>query len=173
MSDKESKEKYQIGLIDDDPIVLDMVKHMLGSSDRYMITCFETGEGLLETNDLAVFDVFVMDYHLNSKFKNAMTGRDLITKLHALGIETPVVVLSGQTDMDIAIEMLKSQVVDYIEKSDDYLEKLKRALNEITEVIDLKTEIRSTNKFIKKDWKHLTALILAFLIGVIIANFLL
>jgi two-component system, LuxR family, response regulator FixJ len=48
-----------------------------------------------------------------------MTGLELLCRLKSLGITWPVIVMTGQADVPIAIEAIKSGAVDFIEKPYD------------------------------------------------------
>ena len=48
-----------------------------------------------------------------------MTGLELLRRLKGSGISWPVIVMTGQADVPVAIEAIKSGAVDFIEKPYD------------------------------------------------------
>ncbi|MEM8829306.1 MAG: ATP-binding protein [Cyanobacteria bacterium P01_G01_bin.19] len=58
------------------------------------------------------FDLILLDYHLPD-----IDGLNLIAEIKSLGLDFPLIVLTGQGDEEIAVEMMKAGAADYISKS--------------------------------------------------------
>lgn len=65
----------------------------------------------LEKTAACDFDLILLDYHLPD-----INGLSLIAKIKALGVDLPLIVLTGQGDEELAVEMMKAGAADYISK---------------------------------------------------------
>jgi DNA-binding NarL/FixJ family response regulator len=63
-------------------------------------------------------DVIILDYHLNGIDKNAMNGIETLDKIKALKPDIPVVMLSSQDKIDVAISCMHHRAFDYVVKSE-------------------------------------------------------
>ena len=70
-----------------------------------------------------VYDLSVVDYMLGSR-----DGLGLLRELKERGIDTAVIVLTGQGAEDVAVEAMKSGAADYLSKSTLTIEGLERAV---------------------------------------------
>jgi DNA-binding NtrC family response regulator len=64
------------------------------------------------------FDVMILDMDMPN-----VTGMDILRALHERGITTPVIVLTGVSDVDLAVKAMKLSAFDYLTKpvDDDHL----------------------------------------------------
>ncbi|MDJ0596774.1 MAG: hybrid sensor histidine kinase/response regulator [Pleurocapsa sp. MO_226.B13] len=67
--------------------------------------------GLIK-NKIDNFDLILLDYRLPD-----IDGLQLITAIKTLKIQSPIIVLTGQGDEEIAVEMMKSGAADYLSKA--------------------------------------------------------
>ena len=69
----------------------------------------------LESSRLALaddsFEVCLLDYHLGEQ-----TGLDLLREMIARGCRTPIILLTGNDDRDIDVEVMKAGAADYLVK---------------------------------------------------------
>jgi two-component sensor histidine kinase len=79
--------------------------------------------------------VLVLDQNLTD-----MTGRDLLARLAEQGINTPFIMMTGQGDERLAVEMMKLGAADYLLKDMDLIELLPAALDSLFR--NLETEHR-------------------------------
>ncbi len=59
-------------------------------------------------------DLIILDYNLDK----GMNGLDTFKIIHSREPKIPVIILSSQTDVQVAADLLKAGVFDYIEKKD-------------------------------------------------------
>ena len=156
---------YNIAVVDDDPMMLSMMQLMLEDLGNTKVKTYKTGEDFLDDFEMFEPQLLVVDYHLDSEKKDAMTGSDVIDKLHNKGIQLPVIVASSQRDMEIAIKLLKYQVVDYIEKTNHFVVRLEKSVLEVLKVIELNQMKVGTEVYLKKDSNHLLKTVAAFVVG--------
>ena len=122
--------KYTILLIDDSEV--DRVTYrrfLMSDRDRtYQIVEFDNGEEALEWCQQNLPDIFLIDYLLPD-----MDGLELLQQLQQqTGRNTlPVIMFTGQGNLQIAVDLLKSGAQDYLEKSQITPQSLHRAISYI------------------------------------------
>jgi two-component system response regulator AtoC len=126
---------YKIYIIEDDPWYGELLKYQLSMNPDYEVTLFQTAkEGLNALYKKP--DVVCIDYSLPD-----MTGEKLLQKINAENNAIPVVVISGQDQISIAINLLKVGARDYIIKDENTKDLLWNAILKIRENADLKQEV--------------------------------
>jgi two-component system response regulator AtoC len=126
---------YKIYIIEDDPWYGELLKYQLSMNPDYEVTLFQTAREGLD----ALYrkpDVVCIDYSLPD-----MTGEKLLQKIKAENNAIPVVVISGQEQISIAVNLLKAGARDYIIKDDNTKDLLWNAILKIRENADLKQEV--------------------------------
>ena len=147
--------KYKIAVVDDDPMILMMIKLALEEQGHLEIVTFESGEELLKLYNVVNPDVLITDYYMDSVNKDAMRGSDLIIKLYQKGVRLPIIILSSQDNMKLALELSKFEVADYIEKSDDYTKRINESINDIIAMKGVNEEISTVDNIMKKDYNRI------------------
>jgi len=91
----------------------------------FTVETFVTGELCLEhlSNDP---DVIILDYHLNGIDKTAMNGIETLDKIKAINPDIPVVMLSSQDKIDVAISCMHHKAFDYVVKSETAFVRLQK-----------------------------------------------
>jgi PAS domain S-box-containing protein len=122
--------KYTILLIDDSEVDRVTYRRFLREDrDRtYQIVEFDNGEEALEWCQQNLPDIFLIDYLLPD-----MDGLELLQQLQQqTGRNTlPVIMFTGQGNLQIAVDLLKSGAQDYLEKSQITPQSLHRAISYI------------------------------------------
>jgi two-component sensor histidine kinase/CheY-like chemotaxis protein len=110
--------------IDDDVPLAHLVRRNLGRSNHDVVHVHDAHQAV-ERLQNEVFDAVVLDHYLAN-----MTGLDILRRLRELGIETPVVYVTGSSEARIAVEALKNGASDYVIKNtgDDFLSLLTDAV---------------------------------------------
>src|SRR6185503_13653118 len=78
---------------------------------------FSTGELCIENLSHGP-DVIILDYHLDGIEKNAMNGLETLDKIKDLYPDIPVVMLSSQDKIDVAVSCMHHKAFDYVVKSE-------------------------------------------------------
>jgi DNA-binding NtrC family response regulator len=131
--------KLNVLIIDDDKSVLKSVEHQLQSAfkDIYNISSFMTGEDAIE-NIKGDPDICIIDFYLNSDNPNAMNGVSFLQKIKNRNTEVEAVMLSGETDAEVAKCCLEHGAFDYITKGSDAPYRMKLAMKNLNNKIAYK-----------------------------------
>jgi len=114
-------------LVDDDALFLKTLEVELAQDIGFSIKTFATGEQCLE-NLSQNPDVIILDYYLNSVNTNAMDGIETLDKIFAVNPFIPVIILSVQDKIDVAINCMKHRAFDYIVKSETSFIRLQKVI---------------------------------------------
>jgi len=109
--------KIHLFLVDDDALFLKSLEIEFHHHTDFTVETFATGELCVE-NLSHNPDVIILDYHLNGIDKNAMNGIETLDKIKALKPDIPVVMLSSQDKIDVAISCMHHRAFDYVVKSE-------------------------------------------------------
>jgi len=109
--------KINIFLVDDDALFLKSLEIEFLHHTGFTVETFATGELCLE-NLSHKPDVIILDYHLNGIDKNAMNGIETLDKIKTLNPDIPVVMLSSQDKIDVAVSCMHHRAFDYVVKSE-------------------------------------------------------
>jgi two-component system response regulator FixJ len=104
----------RIALIDDDAAVLDSLRLYL-LRQNLDTSCFSSAEDFLSSLDNAArFDCVVSDVRMPG-----MSGLDLLDRLAVWRVRLPVILITGQGDVDMAVKAMKAGAFDFVEKPFD------------------------------------------------------
>jgi two-component system response regulator FixJ len=106
-------ENLFIHIVDDDPAVRDSLAFVLGAAG-WKVRTYESGLELLGSVANLEPGLIITDVRMPG-----MTGLELVEKLKGLGVVHPVIVLTGHADVSMAVDAMKSGVVDFLEKPVD------------------------------------------------------
>ena len=110
-------EKIKVFLVDDDVVFLKSLEIEFHHHTDFTVETFATGELCVE-NLSHEPDVIILDYHLNGIDINAMNGIETLDKIKAFNPDIPVVMLSSQDKIDVAISCMHHRAFDYVVKSE-------------------------------------------------------
>lgn len=100
-------------IVEDDPLVSRAIEAML-RAEGMVVDITALGEDGLEIGKLYEYDIILLDLVLPD-----MDGYEVLRRLRAARIETPVLILSGLTEPDKKIKGLGSGADDYLTKPFD------------------------------------------------------
>ncbi|WP_348811019.1 response regulator [Flavobacterium maritimum] len=112
-----NENKIKIFLVDDDVLFLKSLEIEFIHHTDFIVETFPTGE-LCIANLSKKPDVIILDYHLDGIDKNAMNGIETLDKIKEFDPDIPVVMLSSQDKIDVAISCMHHKAFDYVVKSE-------------------------------------------------------
>lgn len=130
----------QILLVDDDKSFCDMAEYHLTMNPNNKLKVVHTGKAFekMLTRD---FDVVCIDHFLPDT-----SGDKLLRFVKEKFPEIDIIIISGQEDINMAIELLRKGAFDYVTKDENAFKKLWSVINNITERQSLKSEVKTLKK---------------------------
>ncbi len=126
----DNENRVKLFLVDDDALYLKLLEIEFREHADFDIETFATGELCMEqlSNNP---DVIILDYKLDGIDKNAMNGIATLDKIKDLHPDIPVVMLSAQDKIDVAIDCMHHQAFDYVVKSETAFLRLQKIITNI------------------------------------------
>jgi DNA-binding NtrC family response regulator len=122
--------EVKIFLVDDDALLLKSLEIDFAMHTKYRIETFATGE-LCIANLSAKPDVIILDYHLDGIEAAAMNGLETLQKIKQFDHSLPVVMLSSQDKIEVAVNCMHHNAFDYVVKSETAFVRLQRIIENI------------------------------------------
>lgn len=126
---------YTIFIVEDDPWYGQILSYHLGLNPDYEVRVFENGKDCL-ANLVSGPDLITIDYSLPD-----MQGDKLFQKINEVDPSIPVIMISAQEDIGVAVGLLKMGVKDYLVKDNATKDLLWNSVLRIKENQTLKEEI--------------------------------
>lgn len=123
-------EKIKLFLVDDDALFLKSLEIEFLQHADFTIETFPTGEICLK-NLAHNPDVIILDYQLDGIDATAMNGIETLDKIKAVNPDIPVVMLSSQDKIDVAINCMHHRAFDYVVKSETAFLRLQKIISTI------------------------------------------
>jgi DNA-binding NtrC family response regulator len=123
-------EPIKLFLVDDDALFLKSLEIEFLDHADFTIETFATGELCME-NLSHNPDVIILDYQLDGIEKNAMNGLETLDKIKAYNPDIPVVMLSSQDKIEVAINCMHHRAFDYVVKSETAFVRLQKIITTI------------------------------------------
>jgi len=122
--------KIKLFLVDDDTVYLKSLEIEFLHHADFEIETFVTGE-LCVKNLFKNPDVVILDYMLDGVDITAMNGLDTLDRIRAFNPEIPVVMLSAQDKIEVAVNCMHHKAFDYIVKSETAFFRLQKVIETI------------------------------------------
>lgn len=132
--------KVKIFLVDDDVLYLRLLAIQFQEKADFEIETFTTGEDCL-ANLHKEPDLIILDYLLDGVDRDAQNGIKVLDQIKAANPAIPVVILSAQDKIDVAINCMHHAAFDYVVKSETAFLRLQKIIKSIFEVNTLKKQI--------------------------------
>ena len=125
----------KIFIVEDDLFYAGILEYHLSLNPDYEIEIFTSGKdciaSLYKKPDVITLDFSLPDMH----------GNEVLKRIRQYNPQIPVVVISGQEEVDIAVSLLKEGIYDYLIKRDDTKERLWNILTKLNEKINLENKL--------------------------------
>ena len=124
------KNKIKLFLVDDDAVFLKLLEIEFLQHADFVIEAYATGEKCMErlSHDP---DVIILDYNLDGIEQDAMNGMETLDKIKSYNPDIPVVMLSSQDNIEIAINCMHHRAFDYVVKSETAFVRLQKIITTI------------------------------------------
>ncbi len=126
---------YNIFIVEDDPWYGEILSYHLSLNPDYRVTRFESGKECLSKLS-GKPDLVTIDFSLPD-----MTGEELFKKIREVNPTVPVIIISGQEEVSVAVNLLKMGVSDYLVKDEATKDLLWNSVIRIRENQSLKKEV--------------------------------
>lgn len=128
-------QSFKIFIVEDEELFAASLQYHLSLNPEYEVDIFLDGKSLLRNLHKRP-DLISLDYSLSDT-----NAQKLIKQIKQALPDTPVIIVSGQEDVTVAVELLKEGVYDYIVKNEDTTTRLWNTVKNIREVSGLKREL--------------------------------
>lgn len=132
--------KVKLFLVDDDALFLKVLEIEFLESADFIVETFATGELCIENLNHEP-DMIILDYLLDGVDKNAMNGIETLDKIKAFNPNIPVVMLSAQDKIEVAIDCMHHQATDYVVKSETAFLRLKKIIANTLQYLKIEKEL--------------------------------
>jgi len=126
---------YNIFIVEDDTWYGEILQYHISLNPDYKVTRFETAKDCLSKLYLQP-DLITIDFKLPD-----MTGDKLYKKIRESNSQVPVIIVSSQENIAVAVNLLKMGVSDYLVKDEGTEELLWNSIIRIRETQALKQEV--------------------------------
>lgn len=144
---------FKIFIVDDDPWYSQILEYHLSLNPDYEVSRYESGKECMNHLHLNP-DLITIDYSMDD-----MSGSDLLQKLKAWNAEVPVIVISGQEEVSVALELLKRGAYDYLIKDDNTKDLLWNTVIRARETQSLKKEVESLHEQLEQKFSFESSII--------------
>jgi len=135
-----NQKKVKLFLVDDDALYLKSLEIEFLDHGDFEIETFATGELCLK-NLSHNPDVIILDFLLDGIDKYAMDGIQTLDQIKAINPDIPVVMLSGQDKIDVAVSCMHHLAHDYVVKSETAFFRLQKIISAIFSYQKIKKEL--------------------------------
>jgi len=139
-------QRIHLFLVDDDALFLKSLEIEFSEAGEFLISTFATGELCIAHMDENP-DIIILDYLLNGIDRDAMNGIDTLDQIKTHDDTIPVIMLSGQDSIDVAINCMHHKAYDYVVKSETAFVRLR---SNITAALHLKKTERTLKWFVDR-----------------------
>jgi DNA-binding NtrC family response regulator len=141
-----------IFVIEDSRILSEIIALQLRREFKCKVSIFENGDDVVNQIKKYSPDLIVLDYNLNESGLNYCSGLEVLVELRKKH-KTPVIVFSGQTDKQKALEIVRKGANDYISKDDDdFMSALLQSVQDVFEIQNAKKNIDHVKSKIKNNF---------------------
>lgn len=124
-----------IFIVEDNEIYAKTLHYQLSVNPEHQVEVFSSGKEFLKNINRRP-DLITLDYRLPD-----MNGIEILRRIQKEIPGTPVIVISGQEDVDTAVGLLKEGIYDYIVKNENTKDRIWNALQHVKEKMELTDEI--------------------------------
>lgn len=146
-------ETVHIYVVDDDTIFANVLAHYLSLNPDYLVKKFHSAKEILAALHEQPH-IITLDYTLPDA-----RGDKLLEQIKEISPDTNVIIISGQEDIKVAIDLFKKGAHDYIVKDKDTQQRLWMTIQNLRETLSLKREVETLKQEVEKKYDFHNAII--------------
>ena len=145
-------EKNSILIADDDSRVITALKLLL-KAENYQVTAVNTPAELLQILERRSFSAALIDLNYQKDTTSGREGLQLITQMKALDEQLPIVVMTGYSSVELAVEAMKLGAADFVQKpwGNDRLLSILQAQIHIQQIEKAGIKLAQENALLKEE----------------------
>jgi DNA-binding NtrC family response regulator len=132
--------KVKLFLVDDDAMFLKSLEIEFLTKGDFEIETFKSGELCIE-NISKKPDIIILDYHLDGIDRHAMNGLETLKQIKAIDKNIPVIILSSQDKIEVAVNCMYHNAFDYVVKSETAFVRLRKAMDSVFHLQKIEKEL--------------------------------
>ena len=121
-------------LVDDDAVFLRLL-----AIEFQQFPNFSVQKCLAKLSQLP--DAIILDYHLDGIEKNAMNGIQTLDKIKTTYPDIPVIMLSSQDKIEVAVNCMHHKAFDYVVKSETSFLRLQKIITGVVEFTKVQKQL--------------------------------
>ena len=135
-----TESKIKLFLVDDDALFLKSLEIEFKEHADFIIETYATGELCIKSLSHNP-DIIILDYQLDGIEKGAMNGMDTLDKIKEHNPDIPVIMLSSQDKIEVAINCMHHKAFDYVVKSETAFVRLQKIVTTIFQYKKMEKEL--------------------------------
>jgi len=132
--------KIKLFLVDDDALFLKSLEILFLENADFIVETYATGE-LCVANLPSDPDVIILDYHLNGVITTAMDGLETLDRIKEINNDIPVIMLSSQDKIEVAVNCMHHKALDYVVKSETAFFRMQQIISTIFKYQKMEKEL--------------------------------
>lgn len=132
--------KIKLFLVDDDVVFLKSLEIDFLERGNFEIETYVSGERCV-ANLSNKPDIIILDYLLDGTDKNAMNGIATLDKIKAFSPDIPVIILSAQDKIEVAVNCMHHKAFDYVVKSETAFLRLQKIITSVFHLRKMEKEL--------------------------------
>jgi DNA-binding NtrC family response regulator len=134
-----------ICLVDDDVLCLTLYKQFLKQLGYSNIDLFDNGQDCLDSLRKTRPDVIFLDYNMEG-----LNGMEVLKRIREFDKNIAVLFISGQEDIEVAINTMKHGAIDYLIKSSLSTEKMREVMERVENLKPEDAGLKPKKSFFQK-----------------------
>ncbi|MCL6460663.1 MAG: response regulator [Flavobacterium micromati] len=132
--------KIKLFLVDDDALFLKSLEILFLENADFIVETYSTGE-LCVANLPSNPDVIILDYRLDGIISTAMDGLETLDRIKEINNDIPVIMLSSQDKIEVAVNCLHHKALDYVVKSETAFFRMQQIISGIFKYQKMEKEL--------------------------------
>ena len=132
--------KVKLFLVDDDVVFLKSLEMEFNERGNFDIETYVSGELCIDNLSNRP-DLIILDYLLDGTDKEAMHGIATLDKIKAYDAAIPVVMLSSQDKIEVAVNCMHHKAFDYVVKSETAFLRLQKIITSVFHLRKIEMEL--------------------------------